>query len=193
MAINIISDLLIHPTKKYATRDLSKVDTIIVHQTDGYDKGINSVYGTANYHVETKKWPGISYHRFITDDGEIYKTNNLETKSYHAGGYNERSVGVVVTGRHRFDSSKSNEEIIGTTKYKSLVNSIVNLLRELPNKDIKIISHASVSTERSDPNLDMDQLREDVKKKLSQWWKIILLTLGVLLIIYLMYRISRLG
>ena len=165
--IDITSNLLTNPANPYKTRDLAGVDTIVVHQTDGFDKGEKSAYDVAKYHVNDKGWGGIAYHLFVTDDGNIYKTNNLETKSYHSGNYNTRSVGITVTGKHRYDPSKSNEEIIGTLKYRSLVKAISKTLGDLPNKDINIIAHSDISANRSDPNLNMDQLREDVKKKKS--------------------------
>lgn len=166
--INIISKLPTNPASPYKTRNLAGVDTIVIHQTDGSDKGVESAYSAARYHVDTKGWGGIAYHFFVTDDGKIYQTQDLETRSYHASSFNTRSIGIAITGKHRYDSGKTNEQIIGTVKYKSLVNSIVKAIDMLPNKDIRIVSHEEVSTAgKSDPNLDMNQLREDVKKKKS--------------------------
>lgn len=166
--IDLISDLPTNSGNPYKTRDLDGVNAIIVHQTDGLDKGLDSVYSAAQYHVNSKGWGGIGYHFMVTDDGKIYQTNKLETRSYHAGGENTRSVGIAITGKHRYDPSKTNEEIIGKTKYNALVSSIVKVLRKLPNKDIEIVSHDDVNdTGKTDPNLNMDQLREDVKKKRS--------------------------
>lgn len=166
--IDLISVLPTNPDNPYRKRDLSKVDTIVIHQTDGSDRGIESVYSAANYHVDTKGWGGIAYHVFITDDGKIYQTNTLDTLSYHAAGYNTRSVGIAITGKHRYETGKTNEEIIGKVKYKALVDSIVKTLSLLPNNNIKIVSHEDISSiGRTDPNLDMNQLRKDVKKKKS--------------------------
>lgn len=166
--IDIISDLPTNPANPYKSRPLAGVNTIVVHQTDGSDKGIDSVVSAANYHVNTKGWGGIAYHVFVTDDGKQYLTNKLETKSYHAGGHNTRSVGITITGKHRYDPSKTNEEIIGKKKYDALVSAIVKTMSMLPNSNIEIISHKNVSSSgKTDPNLNMDQLRNDVKKKKS--------------------------
>ncbi len=166
--IDVISSLPVNASRPYKKRDLAGVDQIVIHQTDGYDKGLESAVEAANYHVNTKGWGGIAYHVFVTDEGKKYLTNELDTLSYHAGGNNTRSVGITVTGRHRYEAGKTNEEIIGIKKYKALVDAIVKTLGMLPRSDVEIVSHADVSSSgKTDPNLNMDQLREDVKKKKS--------------------------
>tara|TARA_Y100000310_G_C20429867_1_gene690937 strand:+ start:235 stop:765 length:531 start_codon:yes stop_codon:yes gene_type:complete len=153
-----------HPTQVYAKRNLSEIDTIVVHQTDSKDSGKFGVYDIARYHVNNNGWAGIGYHYYIIKDGKIFKTQEPSTISYHASNWNTRSIGVVITGDHRYNSSKTNEEIIGNTQYKALVWTLAKLQTQLPNK-ANILSHGELSTSKSDPNLNMEQLKLDVKKK----------------------------
>ena len=191
--IDIISQLPTNPAKPYKTRPLAGVNAIVVHQTDGSDKGIDSVYSAANYHVDSKGWGGIAYHVFVTDDGKAYQTNDFKTLSYHAGGHNTRSVGITVTGQHRYEEGKTNEEIIEKKKYDALVDAIVKTISKLPNRDIEIVSHQDLSgAGKTDPNLDMNQLREDVKKRLIRLLAMVGLITGIIAIALLMWKIARL-
>ena len=165
----IIEDIVLylpsHATKFYSRRNLSEIDTIVLHQTDSEDKGKFSAYDVARYHVNNNGWAGIGYHYFITDDGGIYKTQELNTISYHASGWNNRSVGVVITGKHRcVDDKQDNNVLIGKKKYKSLVFALAKIQNSLFKK-VDIIGHSKISPIKSCPNLNMEQLKEDVKKK----------------------------
>ena len=164
----VINDIVLylptHPSKFYARRNLSEITTIVVHQTDTNDTGKFGVYDIARYHVNSNGWAGIGYHYYIIDEGTIFKTQELNTISYHASGWNTESIGVVISGKHRYDSSKTNEEIIGKKKYKALVFALAKIENELPNK-VNIISHGEISTHKTDPNINMEQLKKDVKKK----------------------------
>jgi len=164
----IIKDLTLylptHPTLVYGKRDINDIDTIVVHQTDSNDKGHFHPYDTARYHVNSKGWAGIGYHYFIIDDGSIFKTQEPYIVSAHAKEWNNRSLGVVITGKHRYDSSKTNEEIIGKKKYKALVFTLAKIQTQFP-KAKNIVGHGELQANRSDPNLDMEKLKSDVKKK----------------------------
>ena len=116
--------LLKHPTKRYAFRDTSTIDRIVVHQTAGADQGKFTAYNVANDHVNNNDWAGIGYHYLITDGGNIYQTNEDNIISYHASGWNSRSIGVAITGNHTLGQS------IDSKKY----NALVYLLAKLCNK-----------------------------------------------------------
>ena len=52
----------------------------------------------ASYHVRRHEWPGIGYHFVVAEDGTLYQTNALETKSYHAVEANPYGVGICFLG-----------------------------------------------------------------------------------------------
>lgn len=100
--IDIVDDLPKHATKKYALRLPTDITTLTIHHTvSPPDRSIESI---AAYHVDSNDWPGIGYHFVLKDDGRIYQTNYLTTKSYHAGSTaapgdeNFWSVGIALQG-----------------------------------------------------------------------------------------------
>ena len=155
--------LLKHPTKTYAFRDTSSIDRIVVHQTAGEDEGKFTAYNIANDHVNNNDWAGIGYHYLITNDGKIYQTNPDNKISYHASGYNTRSIGVAITGNHTIGDD--NYDIIDEKKYKALVYLLAKLSNKYNISTSEIIGHNETGSPKSCPNLNMDQLRADVKKK----------------------------
>ncbi|UCC63572.1 MAG: N-acetylmuramoyl-L-alanine amidase, partial [Anaerolineae bacterium] len=90
-----------HPSKRYATRRLEAIEHIVVHHS-----AIPPTVGPqriAEYHVNNLDWPGIGYHFVIDDQGVIYRTNAMETVSYHAGNINRTGVGVCFLGNFTDD------------------------------------------------------------------------------------------
>ena len=151
--------LLKHPTKRYAFRDTSTIDRIVVHQTAGEDQGKFTAYNIANDHVNNNDWAGIGYHYLITDGGNIYQTNEDNIISYHASGWNSRSIGVAITGNHTLGQS------IDSKKYNALVYLLAKLCNKYNLSVDQIVGHNETGSPKSCPNLNMDQLRSDVKKK----------------------------
>jgi len=93
---DVVSSLPQHSTKRYASRPLEAIEHIVIHHS-----AIPPTVGAqriAEYHVNNLGWPGIGYHFVIDDQGIIYRTNALETISYHAGHVNGSGVGVCFLG-----------------------------------------------------------------------------------------------
>lgn len=93
---DVADSLSKHPTKRYATRRPEAIEHIVIHHS-----AIPPTVGAqriAEYHVNNLEWPGIGYHFVIDDQGEIYRTNALETISYHAGHTNSSGIGVCFLG-----------------------------------------------------------------------------------------------
>tara|TARA_R100000322_G_C5444544_1_gene191412 strand:+ start:895 stop:1425 length:531 start_codon:yes stop_codon:yes gene_type:complete len=151
--------LLKHPTKRYNFRDTSTIDRIVVHQTATEDNGQFTAYNIASFHVNTNDWAGIGYHYLITDDGTIYQTNPDNVSSYHASGYNTRSLGVAITGDHDLGDE------ISTKKYNALVYLLAKLCNKYNLSSSAIVGHNETGSPKQCPSLDMDKLRSEVKKK----------------------------
>lgn len=81
----------------YPVRDLSKVDTIIIHHTATQGQSIRSI---AQMHVEQRGWQGIAYHFAVNWEGKVFYLNDIGTRTNHAQGINTRSIGVVFIGNH---------------------------------------------------------------------------------------------
>lgn len=89
----------------YPKRTVATIDTITIHHSVGWIPGWTNeanVVNIANYHVNTKGWPGIGYHFIVAPNGEILQTNHIETKSNHVAGENHRTIGVCYGGDFRY-------------------------------------------------------------------------------------------
>tara|TARA_R110000824_G_scaffold378430_2_gene569975 strand:- start:1464 stop:2012 length:549 start_codon:yes stop_codon:yes gene_type:complete len=157
--------LLKHPSKRYSFRNTDTINKIIVHQTDSEDMGTFSPYYTANYHVNTNNWAGIGYHYYLIDDGTIYQTNEDNLISYHASGNNTNSLSVAITGGHRCELDDDNYTIINKKKYNALIFVLSKLSNRYNIAVDNILGHTETGSPKSCPNLNLSQLRSDVKKK----------------------------
>jgi hypothetical protein len=72
-----------HPVKRFDRRTLDQIKYLVIqHSVLPGDFPPEKI---ANFLVEKRQWPGIGYHFYITSDGTIYQTNDLETVCYFAG------------------------------------------------------------------------------------------------------------
>lgn len=153
----------------YNKRSLSEIDYVIVHQTDDRCEE-NTPEDIAEYHITGRDFCGIGYHYYIEDKGKVLQVNDLETVSYHASGYNENGVGVVICGEHRLDECSiddkhSNWDLVPKRQYNAILGTILKIERKV-GKKLEILGHGETElTTKSCPNLDMDELRADVEKK----------------------------
>ena len=167
---NLVLYLPSHPTLVYPKRDVKDIKYLIIHKTDSEDKGKFHAYDTARYHVDNRGWAGIGYHYFIIKDGSIFQTQPDYVISNHASNYNSTSLGIVITGDHRLPNSKDytcgdNEGMLGKTQYKALVWTLAKLQIRHSIPFENILAHGQTGSSKSCPNLNMEQLKEDVKKK----------------------------
>ena len=81
---------------QYRTRSLNQITDITIHHTAG--PADQTTTGIANYHVNSKGWPGIGYHYVIDSDGTIEQTNALKSVSYHNGYNNTNAIGIALKG-----------------------------------------------------------------------------------------------
>lgn len=83
---------------EYPLRDTSAIEGIIVHHTATKGQSLKTI---AQFHVSTRGWPGIAYHYAIGWDGQVYRLNGEDRLTYHAQGWNSRTIGVVVVGNYQ--------------------------------------------------------------------------------------------
>lgn len=147
-------------------RPFEEANTIVVHQTDSSCRDPETqIVDTANYHINHNNWCSIGYHAYIDQYGKVYQVNNLKERGAHAGNANDYSIGVVMCGDWRLQSGVENKDLTASPQqYKALVWTLAHLQNTYP-QFTNIVSHASLSSNRSDPNLHMEELVADVKKK----------------------------
>lgn len=148
---NLIGSL---PTgkKAYKQRSLAQIDTIVVHHS-ATKQGDARAF--AQYHVG-KGWPGIGYHFVLNKSGRAFKCNTAATISYHASGYNSRSLGICLVGD--FDSEHPTP-----AQMDALIELCQELIRAYGIK--RVVGHREVpDAHKSCPgaNIDLETLRDAV-------------------------------
>lgn len=98
--IDAVDDLPRHPSKRYKSRSLSQIRYIVIHHSAGDNQGPELIarFHSTSDHLQKGGAPGIAYHFYITEDGTVYKTNRLETISWHVSNNNTASVGICMSG-----------------------------------------------------------------------------------------------
>ena len=80
------------------TRRNAPVDTAIIHWADASGQDWTP-WGIARYQTGPDAhlpFPAIAYHYQVTQRGVVYLLHDIETRTWHAGAWNDRSVGVLV-------------------------------------------------------------------------------------------------
>ena len=79
-------------------RDSGAIDTIALHCTGvpGWNVWDVARYHTGPNHISLDGCPTICYAYFIEPDGLIYRCLPLDVRSWHAGPWNDRAVGVCM-------------------------------------------------------------------------------------------------
>jgi hypothetical protein len=93
---DISSQLPRNATKRYVERPLESIKRIIIHHTA--TPASVTVQRIAEYQVNDKNLPGITYHFCTTATGQAYQTEPLTTTAAHAGQNSRDSVGVCLIG-----------------------------------------------------------------------------------------------
>lgn len=132
--INIISKLPKHPTAKYKSRPPEKVKEIIIHHS-ATRKG--TPFAFANYHINTRDFPGIGYHYVINKQGEIFQCNEIGKITWHCSGRNTESVGICLIGH--FDEEKP------TIEQMQSLQELISFLKERISFE-KISGHRDYSS-----------------------------------------------
>lgn len=149
---DIVDKLPVSTTKRYPKRNVSQITQVTIHHS-ATESGTPS--GFANFHIESRGWPGIGYHFVIDKKGQIFYTNYLNTVSYHVQNANTRSIGVCLVGN--FDKELPTAEQIASLKF------VIAYLNNTLNKKLIITKHNQFAT-KSCPGKNMDAIVEEIKK-----------------------------
>ncbi len=99
---NLIQQLPWHPTRRWSSRELSRVNKIILHQELG-DSSIEEVnnYHINPNHISSNGCPHFCYHYGIRKSGEIIQANELSSIVWHCSGENSVSIGIMFEGNFK--------------------------------------------------------------------------------------------
>jgi hypothetical protein len=119
---DITSELPRHPTKRYERRKTGDVRYLVISHSA--IPGSVQPATIARFHIDRVQWPGIGYHFYLDDQGQIYKTNELTAVSHHVGPWDTVSIGICVGGN--FD-----EQTPTLAQIESTAQLVAWLLHEL--------------------------------------------------------------
>jgi len=154
--INVVDDLPKHQKKRYKTRSLDRIKQIVVHHSLT-EKGSPRAF--ANFHIDSRGWPGIGYHYVIDKKGQIFLTNFLTTISYHVDNANTRSVGICLVGN--FDVETPPQVQIDALNY------LIRLIRKDLKPDIALVKHNEFSP-KSCPGTNFEPHFATIKQQFDE-------------------------
>lgn len=80
----------------YPLRPLADIRRFIIHHTA--TPPTTTPQRIAEYIVNERNLPGMTYHYCITSEGQIFRTQTAETLSTHAGNFSADSLGIALIG-----------------------------------------------------------------------------------------------
>ena len=118
------------------------INLIIIHCSDSDYAHHDNVHTIREWHLE-RGFSNIGYHYVITKDGKRNKGRSIGIPGAHAKGFNRNSVGICLTGRHKFSEKQFNS-----------LRVLVNYLNvKYPDTKGNVIGHCDVSN-KTCPNFD---------------------------------------
>ena len=109
----------------------------------------------AKLHIKDRHWPGIAYHFLVYENGDIFQTNKLESKTYHNGYNNTKAIGVSMVGN--YETSYPTKKQIDSVEY------LCKKLRKENKGIIRLVGHKEnpgASTVCPGGNVNMSTFRD---------------------------------
>ena len=134
-------------------RPLSGVTDITLHHTASSPDWTPE--RLANLHIKDRRWPGIAYHFLVYENGDIFQTNKLESKTYHNGYNNTKAIGVSMVGN--YETSYPTKKQIDSVEYlcKKLRKENKGITRLIGHKE-----YPGASTVCPGSNVNISTFRE---------------------------------
>jgi N-acetylmuramoyl-L-alanine amidase len=151
------------------------IDYIVVHTAGAYDwkrkKVVHqSVAVIRDYHITHNGWRNIGYHRYIEEDGASQPGRRDDEVGSHAGGFNQNTLGVCVSGH-------GDIEAFNPRQLNALVQQCASWCRTYHLTADKVIGHRETAYHGGPPvtktcpglKVDMDEVRRLVADRLKNF------------------------
>lgn len=151
------------------------ITNIFIHCSDSPDNVLVTAKDIKKWHTDDPPlgngWPDIGYHWVVLRDGTKEPGRPMKTPGAHVKGHNKYSIGICWVGRD--EPTK--------LQYRALIKLVCELLVDFDLEVEDVLGHYEKDSDKTCPNLDMDQVRQDIKQALhppSPWSGILDLFLG---------------
>lgn len=152
---------------------MRSIDWLVVHTAAAYDfKQRQVVYQSTEtireYHKRHNGWDDIGYHWVIEQDGSLHPGRPEFAIGAHVGGFNERTIGVCVTGHGDFAPFLP-------AQLATLVKLGARVCEEYRLSGIRVIGHREAPQHGAPPTaktcpgllVDMQEIRRLVGDRLA--------------------------
>lgn len=164
-----------HKTKKWKTR--TSVDSIVVHTSasNQQDPVQTALYHIGPNHISKTGCPSLAYHDFITKNGIVYHCNDYEYSTWHAGLYNNRSIGIVLAFTGQTGEKPIESQLIALEEHLTILCLYLKILpenilghREVPGY-FTILGNGSKTYKKTCPGMgiNLDELRKNITFRLQ--------------------------
>ena len=139
---NQIDTLKWHPGRRWSTRDLTRINKIIIHQemADGNVEIVNKYHIRPN-HISPLGCPHFCYHYGIEKTGEIIQANELNHITWHTTGQNDAGIGIMLAGNFAGPGHEKNTVKPSKAQLYSLDELSNNLLEAFGLSSLDLFGH----------------------------------------------------
>ena len=138
--------LPVHPSKRYATRKEQDINKYGIHHSGHGTSRATTWKQTAEYHINTRNWPGIGYTFGLRKTGDGVKVaylQNITNVSYHVGDNNWNTVGICVMGNFH-DYGADSDEV-------QTLSELILVLDDVLGKKPGLFGHGELMDNRECP------------------------------------------
>lgn len=142
-----------------ASRDLSKIDTIIVHcSATPPDMDVDA--GTIRRWHISKGWTDIGYHYVIRRSGDVEEGRDIGKVGAHAKGHNTNSVGICLAGGTKQINRSKSDANFTANQYHALRTLISDITKQI-GRGLDVIGHREVNPGKACPCFDVQAFMEE--------------------------------
>jgi N-acetyl-anhydromuramyl-L-alanine amidase AmpD len=128
-------------------RDLSKIDTLIIH-CSASDKPFHDNFDEVKrWHME-RGWIDIGYHYFIDKKGMKFDGRPLTKVGAHCAGHNMTSIGICLSGKYEFYECQ----------FRTALFLITDLMRRYNIPRSRVYPHNYFDAGKTCPNFEMSKI-----------------------------------
>lgn len=121
------------------------INLIIIHCSDSDAPAHDNIETIRKWHVEERGWKDIGYNYFIDKRGALHPGRPEEEAGSHCRGYNSRSIGICLSGKHKFTPEQ----------FPVLEVLLIDLCSRYGLEKKDILAHCDLDPSKTCPNFDL--------------------------------------